>query len=75
MGWMRSRRVRRQWVWVAAWVAWIPKVAWAGWGDENWGQMVWGSSASLPSLSPAALLFLCASVVAVGARWMTRRRR
>ena len=36
----------------------LPSPALAGWGDENWGTMLWGPPASVPALEWVGLLVL-----------------
>jgi hypothetical protein len=54
----------------------LPTVAWAGWGDDNWGEMVWGTFAGvdIPSMPVAALAIL--AVVLVGlSYWLLALQR
>ncbi len=54
-----------------------PDVAWAGWGDENWGAMVWGAAApQIPSLPVGGMAALAAFLLVLS-YWLlaTRRRR
>ncbi len=52
----------------------LPAAAWAGWGDERWGEMVWGGSLlSLPSLSVWGQIALVALLLAAPGRLLLRR--
>jgi hypothetical protein len=55
----------------------VPTVAWAGWGDENWGTMVWGGAdPQIPSLPVEGIVALAALLLGLS-YWLfaTRRRR
>jgi hypothetical protein len=58
----------------------IPTAASAGWGNENWGEMVWGAAApQIPSmpvegLIALAVVFLCLSYALFALR-RTRAKR
>ena len=55
----------------------LPSVASAGWGDENWGEMVWGGAAPpIPSLHVEGIVALAALLLGLS-YWLlaTRRRR
>jgi hypothetical protein len=55
----------------------LPAAAWAGWGDENWGEMVWGGGApQIPAL-PALWIALLAALLLALSYWLlaSRRRR
>ena len=54
----------------------LPSVAVAGWGDESWGEMIWGVAPRLiPALPPAGLALLALLFALVPLARMTRRRR
>lgn len=38
----------------------LPTIAWAGWGDENWGEMIWDSQ-----ITPVPSLLLWGRIVLV----------
>ena len=55
----------------------LPTVALAGWGDENWGEMVWGAAApQIPSMPFAGIAALAVLLLGLS-YWLlaTRRRR
>ena len=52
----------------------LPGTALAGWGDENWGTMLWGVPVSVPSL-PGIGLIVLAIALSAAAAWLLRRRR
>ena len=54
----------------------LPAVAAAEWGNESWGQMVWGGStlANIPSVPPAGVAAL-AGLLLVLAYWILTSRR
>ena len=55
----------------------MPGLAWAGWGQENWGAMVWGQSAPVapvPGLGWLGLTVLALGLAATAA-WGLRKRR
>ena len=61
-----------------AWIAIVgaltlPSRALAGWGDENWGEMLWGLPASVPSLPGIGLIALAFALAATAA-WTLRKR-
>jgi len=54
----------------------LPRLASAGWGDENWGQMVWGRTViPVPSLSIEGLIALATLLVFVSGTILVRHRR
>ena len=55
----------------------LPAAALAGWGDENWGEMVWGAGASpIPSVPVEGIAFLTALLLILSyALFALRRRR
>ncbi len=54
----------------------LPATAWAGWGTERWGEMVWGEGTlPLPSLSVWGQIALAILMLALPARLLLRRRR
>jgi hypothetical protein len=53
-----------------------PIAASAGWGDENWGEMVWGGGVlPLPSLSVWGQIALAVLLLALPGGVLLRRRR
>jgi hypothetical protein len=56
----------------------LPSVALAGWGEDAWGAMVWGSAppVSIPALPDGAMAALAALLLGLS-YWLlaTRRRR
>ncbi|HIF24386.1 MAG TPA: tail fiber domain-containing protein, partial [Gemmatimonadetes bacterium] len=59
---------------VLASVSTLPAQARAGWGDENWGTMLWGLPASVPALEWFGLGVLALGLSATAA-WTLRKRR
>jgi hypothetical protein len=54
----------------------LPTVAWAGWGDENWGEMVWGAAApQIPAMPIAGVAALAALILGLSYWLVTTRRR
>jgi hypothetical protein len=54
----------------------LPHVASAGWGDENWGEMVWGGAMiPVPSLSTEGLIALAVLLVFASGTLLMRRRK
>ena len=54
----------------------LVSVAWAGWGDENWGELIWGGGSSLiPALSAEGLGVLAIALVMIGFILARRWRR
>jgi hypothetical protein len=54
----------------------FPCAASAGWGDENWGEMVWGRAViPVPSMSIEGLIALTILLVLVSGTLFTRQRR
>jgi len=53
----------------------VPCVASAGWGNENWGEMVWGAAAiPVPALSIKGLIALVVVLTLVPSALLARRR-
>jgi len=52
----------------------LPSAALAGWGDDPWGVMLWGESASVPALPSFGLIALSTGLSATAA-WLLRKRR
>lgn len=53
----------------------LPAAARAGWGDKNWGEMVWGAGApQIPSLPVEGILAL-ALILLVLSYWLPAARR
>jgi len=52
----------------------LPSQALAAWGDENWGEMLWGLPASVPALERFGLGVLALGFSATAA-WLLRKRR
>jgi hypothetical protein len=55
----------------------LPVAAFAGGGDENWGEMVWGSFAGvdIPALPAAGLAILTALLLGLSCWLLAARRR
>jgi hypothetical protein len=55
----------------------LPAVASAGWGDENWGEMVWGGFAGvdIPALPAAALAILAVLLLGLSYSLFAARRK
>ena len=54
----------------------LPSVASAGWGDENWGEMVWGGAAPpIPSLPVEGIVALAALLLGLSYWFLATRRR
>ena len=54
----------------------LPTVAWAGWGDTNWGEMVWGSAApQIPSMPVEGVAALAALLLGLSYWLLASRRR
>jgi membrane protein implicated in regulation of membrane protease activity len=58
----------------------LPGTASAGWGDENWGAMVWGAGApQIPSLPVEGMIALAVLLLGLSywllAAWRTRVKR
>lgn len=54
----------------------LPGVASAGWGNEDWGEMVWGGAAiPVPALSGEGLVALTGALVLATWTYLARRRR
>jgi hypothetical protein len=71
-----SRRSRAFSVTILLLVLLLPSVASAGWGDEEWGTMIWGGvGVFLPSLSTEGLIALTTVLVLVSATLLARRHR
>ena len=68
----------RAWIVLAATLA-LPSPALAGWGDDNWGALVWSAVASGPAVPVPGLGLLGAMVLATGlavtTAWTLRKRR
>ena len=53
----------------------LPCLASAGWGDENWGEMVWGGTViPVPSMSTEGLIALALLLVLASGTLLARRR-
>jgi LPXTG-motif cell wall-anchored protein len=52
-----------------------PAVAAAGWGNENWGEMIWGGAMGVPTLPGPGLGVLAIALLAMGFFLARRRRR
>jgi hypothetical protein len=53
-----------------------PGVAWAGWGDENWGAMVWGAGApQIPALPVGGVVAVAALLLGLSYWLLASRRR
>ena len=71
---MRRATLRcRAWIAIIGALA-LPSQALAAWGDENWGEMLWGLPASVPALEWFGLGVLALGLSATAA-WTRRKRR
>ena len=53
-----------------------PAVAAAGWGDENWGEMVWGASApQIPAMAVGGVVAVAALLLGLSYRLLATRRK
>ena len=52
----------------------LPSPALAGWGDENWGTLIWGKASAVPTISWLGLGVLALGLAATAA-WTLRKRR
>jgi hypothetical protein len=53
----------------------LPTMAWAGWGDESWGEMIWGGGVlPVPSLSVWGQIALAVFLLAIPAGRLLKRR-
>jgi hypothetical protein len=54
----------------------LPAIGWAGWGDEKWGEMIWGGGApSIPSLPLWGRIALVILLAIVPGGLLARRHR
>lgn len=55
----------------------LPSGAWAGWGDENWGEMVWGAGApQIPAMTVSGVVAMALLLLILSyALFALRRRR
>jgi len=54
----------------------LPTVAPAGWGDENWGEMVWGAGApQIPSLPVEGIIAVAVLLLGLSYWLLAERRR
>jgi hypothetical protein len=54
----------------------LPNVASAGWGDENWGEMVWGAGApQIPALPVEGIAALAVLLLGLSSWFLAARRR
>jgi hypothetical protein len=54
----------------------LPTIAWAGWGDENWGVMTWGGGITpIPSLPPWGRIALLILLAALSSNLLVKRYR
>lgn len=52
----------------------VPTVASAGWGDENWGEMVWGGVFQIPAMTAGGVVVV--AIVFLGlSYWLLAARR
>jgi hypothetical protein len=77
MGLIAQIRFRLLPIWALLLPVLLPTVAWAGWGDENWGTMVWGGTptASIPSLSGEGITVLAVLLLGLSYWLLAARRR
>ena len=52
----------------------LPGAAAAGWGDEKWGEMVWGLEL-VPTLTHPGIVVLVVSLLFTARHFLVRRRR
>jgi hypothetical protein len=54
----------------------LPTVASAGWGDENWGEMVWGAGApEVPAMTVGGVVAVAALLLGLSYWLLASRRR
>jgi len=54
----------------------LPTIASAGWGDENWGAMVWGAGApQIPAMAVGGLVAVAALLLGLSYWLLAARRR
>ncbi len=54
----------------------VTSPAWAGWGDESWGELIWGGGSSpIPAQSTEGLGVLAIALVMIGFILARRWRR
>ena len=54
----------------------LPTVASAGWGDENWGEMVWGAGApQIPAMAVEGVVAVAALLLGLSYWLLAERRR
>jgi hypothetical protein len=54
----------------------LPAAASAGWGDENWGEMVWGAAApQVPAMAVGGVVAVAALFLGLSYRLLAARRR
>ena len=54
----------------------FPSVTSAEWGDQNWGEMLWGGGGiPVPALTPKGLIALAVVLVFVSRTLLARRHR
>jgi hypothetical protein len=54
----------------------LPAVASAGWGDENWGEMVWGAGApQVPTMTVGGVVAAAALLLGLSYRLLASRHR
>jgi hypothetical protein len=54
----------------------VPTIASAGWGDENWGEMVWGAGApQIPALPVGGIVAVAALLLGLSYWLLAVRRR
>lgn len=54
----------------------LPTAASAGWGDDNWGEMIWGAGASqVPAMTVGGVVALAVLVLGLSHRLLASLRR
>jgi len=54
----------------------LPAIALAGWGDENWGEMVWGAAApQIPAMAVGGVVAVAALFLGLSYWLLAARRR
>ncbi len=46
-----------------------------GWGNGNWGEMIWRGATAVPALSFGGFVLLAVTLASLGTVWIVRRRR
>jgi hypothetical protein len=76
MVWPTSTGSRTSFIFTLVLSLLLPTIAWAGWGDENWGEMIWGGKVPpIPSLPPWGLIALVILLAVLPGSLLLKRRR